>query len=183
MGNAVQVTVNGRLYFVQRFNPMDAYRFYAAWGTSRDKPKHDYTLGLAALRRCCAPSGESLEPVDAMNSHFSNYPEDMIPLSYAAQSVLIEEFKIELERYLKANQLLMQQLRKRPQKLKVPPGWECESFFGRIVVAGLCRYGELRSGDISIPTVFEMFRLLDWKDYCTSVALERAEANKPKVMR
>ena len=183
MENIAQVIIHGRAYSVRLFNPIDAYRFYSKWCSDRDQPKHGCTFGLVALRRCRTPSGDALESDSELNGYFRQYPQDMIPLAYEALSLLVMEFKNELERYLKEYRLLMQQMGKRPQQMKVPAGWEYESFFGRVVMAGLCRYLELREGGVSIPAVFEMFRLLDWKDYCTGVALERAEANRPKKTR
>lgn len=46
----------------------------------------------------------------------------------------------------------------------VEPEFAEISFFGRLVDAGACRYTELVDGTLSIQNVFDMHRMLDYRE-------------------
>ena len=60
---------------------------------------------------------------------------------------------------------------------RVPDGWSAASFFGRVAIAGLCSYAELANGLLGVADVFEMHRMLDYRD-CTRLKAEHEMKRK-----
>jgi hypothetical protein len=60
-----------------------------------------------------------------------------------------------------------------------PEGWGGIAFFARLVNAGVCGIGELArppaTGGLTIRQVFDLHRMLDWRDYCDSEIAERSK--------
>lgn len=56
----------------------------------------------------------------------------------------------------------------------IPDGWESAALFGRLVTAGVCGYEYLRSVTTTPRDVFQMLRMLDFRDYCELKAMEKA---------
>lgn len=182
MGKIVSVDINGRRYGVRHLNPMEAYRFYRDVASRKDSGDMART-GIAAIMRCVTPSGLPLDSDQAVNEHFSGYPADMLPLAGAAVMELVGGLDAEIGRYNAEIRELFRPLRKKRTGITVPAGWELYSFFGRLVNAGLCSYEALLSDELAIADIFAMHRILDWKDYCAAVALEKAETAGQKNMK
>lgn len=68
----------------------------------------------------------------------------------------------------------------RGASIEIPDGWNAAAFFGRIVTAGLCRYAELKSSELSAKDVFNMHRILDFQEYCRAKAVDMAKTEKPR---
>lgn len=59
----------------------------------------------------------------------------------------------------------------------IPDGWHEIAFFARLVNAGICKYESLvaapADGGLTVAQVFDLQRMLDWRDYCEMAATER----------
>lgn len=60
----------------------------------------------------------------------------------------------------------------------VPEKWRRESFFGRLVVKGLCSYAYLASSDTPVKNVFGLLRMLDFDDYLERASVERERGKR-----
>lgn len=58
--------------------------------------------------------------------------------------------------------------------LTVPPGYAFAARFGRLVTAGICDYKYLRDPATTPKDLFQMLRILDWKEYADAKATEAA---------
>ena len=63
---------------------------------------------------------------------------------------------------------------------EIPDGWRRALFFGRLANAGLCTYGELRQGKLTLRDIFDMHRMLDFTDYLQAKAMGEAQASSGK---
>lgn len=61
--------------------------------------------------------------------------------------------------------------------IDIPDGWGKTSFFGRLIESGACQYESLvrepQAGGLTIRQVFDLMRMLDWRDYKRMVMAER----------
>lgn len=65
--------------------------------------------------------------------------------------------------------------------IDIPEGWGETAFFGRLIEAGACRYESLvrepGDGGLTMRQVFDLHRMLDWRDY---KSMTLAERRRPK---
>lgn len=65
--------------------------------------------------------------------------------------------------------------------IEVPEGWGATAFYSRLVAAGVCRFESLvaepMAGGMTVRQAFDLHRMLDWRDYCEAVVLEKGKRN------
>lgn len=88
-----KVTVNGRAYSVNMFDPMTAFDFFINLQNARENLRPTNHLGRQAIGQCRTPDmGKELSNDSVFQEHFSLHPEDMLPLMRAAMDALCAPF-------------------------------------------------------------------------------------------
>lgn len=82
------VTINGRSYTVVPLNPSLAFDFIHHLIHARVTGINMAGIGKAAIGQCCNPIMKRLSEAVVFEEHFSQYPEDMLPLETAAIQAL-----------------------------------------------------------------------------------------------
>lgn len=92
-----QITVNGRKYAVKMFSPLEAFEYIHDYTHARANGLNRKAMGMRAINQCSNEMGRELSKPDVFESHFSQYPEDMMPLEIAAEDELIGPFSLKDE--------------------------------------------------------------------------------------
>lgn len=89
----MKVTVNGRSYVVNMFDPMTAFDFFLDLQHAKENGKPNNHLGRQAIGQCRTPDmGKELSSESVFKEHFAKYPEDMLPLMREAIEALCAPF-------------------------------------------------------------------------------------------
>ena len=88
-----KVTVNGRSYVVNMFNPMAAFDFFLDLQHAKANKLPQNLLGRQAIGQCLTPDmGKALSDSAVFEAHFAKYPEDMLLLMGEAMGALCAPF-------------------------------------------------------------------------------------------